>query len=58
MMKPKVSELGFLRKVFSILTKPFLFVASGLTLYVGPDNTVSFDKRGSRKHYEPVVMRR
>lgn len=31
---------------------------SGLTLYVGPDNTVSFDKRGSRKHFEPVVMRR
>lgn len=29
---------------------------SGLQLYVGPDGSVSFDKRASRKNYEQVVI--
>jgi hypothetical protein len=29
---------------------------SGLQLFVGPDGSVSFDKRASRKNYEQVVI--
>ena len=38
------------------LTKFCFFTASGLQLFVGPDGSVSFDKRSSRKNYEQVVF--
>lgn len=50
--KPRKSKLCFFK-----LTQPFLKIAaSGLQLFVGPDGSVSFDKRASKKNYEQVVI--